>query len=164
MRLSATLAALALSIAVGGCAEEPPPPGDPLVALSRVTATIEEARRLDGTGQKEDAREGWRRALMEFERDVEPALRARLPAVEVAAVEMRFGALRAAIERREGSSRDEARDLIAELARARAVLEAPPGEVPPPIPPVVPGDDNAPQRPPIVIELRPPAPPPADAP
>lgn len=98
---------------------EPPPAPDIDGATASVIASLGEAARLDLASQEEDARTSWRRAHVEFDTVVEPALRTRLPANDVTTLELRFGLFRDAIEAPRGSSRQELRSLTDALQAAK---------------------------------------------
>lgn len=102
-----------------GCAsqaEEPLP--DPARALPRVTATLEEAVRLDRERRSSEAREAWRRAHALFESDVEPSLRLGLPERDVAWIEHRFGLALAEIDRPSGQPEEAVASLTERLEGA----------------------------------------------
>lgn len=86
------------------CGSGPPPgpPPDLRPALARVTATLDEAARLDRDRREVEARAAWRRAHALFEAQVEPGLRQTLPAREVTETEYLFGRVRYEIDRRRG--------------------------------------------------------------
>lgn len=105
--------------------QQPPEPPNYERAMASVLASLDEAARLDVASQDEDARTSWRRAHTEFNDVLEPGLRERIPANDVALIEVHFGLFRAALERTRGSARQELRHLKSALEEVASALEEP---------------------------------------
>lgn len=113
---------------IASCNSAPPadaPPPDPGPALERVTATLDEAVRLDRDRREEEARDAWRRAHATFDEQLEPALSAVLEPREVVLTEYLFGRVRSEIDQASGRPGVPARDLITRLQEQVAAVVPP---------------------------------------
>ena len=85
---------IALLLPLAGCSlSSPPPPVDPSLALSDVAFSLDELVERFHVGDPHAA-EAWASAHARFETDLEPLLRGRVDAVEVARTEYLFGRVR----------------------------------------------------------------------
>ena len=121
------LPTLALWLAACGDPEPPPTPPDLTPVVARISATLDEAVRLDRDHRDAEALEAWRRAHALFEAEVEGWLSTVHDDRDTAATEYTFGRVRSEIEQYRGSPAKPVRAL-----KARLELQVEPlGQAPP---------------------------------
>lgn len=87
---------LALLLPLAGCTLSSPPPVDPVATVADVELALDELVERFATGDPLAA-DAWAAAHARFEADLEPLLRERVDAVDVARTEYAFGRVRRAV-------------------------------------------------------------------
>lgn len=104
-------------------AEEPFVLDDPSASIERVCATLDEAARLGGGGDREGGLEAWRRAHAQFELELAPWVEEQRSSTEALKLDYTMGRVRSEMTRRRGRPRDVA-TAFATALRTLAPVEA----------------------------------------